>query len=204
MHAADAALFAATPLVPAPRFGALDPLAEGQKRLLGGSAGLYIEARTAAWDLCVPIAAVPMPYGDLQPRLTCPAGPVPRSLIEAFIERARENCDCEIAAAITIDDNGDFELLWPEVQTASSGHVRYVDSGIDDDRLVIDIHSHARGRAYFSGQDDFSDRSRRGPYLAMVVGRCADASPEIATRLVLPPYLMPLTNDLLKAFEVFA
>lgn len=204
MHPTDAALFAATPLVPAPRFGFLPPLAEGQKRLLGGSSGLYVEALTQAWDVCVPVAAVKMPYGDVQPRIRCPTGPVPRGLLREFIDAAREQCDRELAAAVVINDEGAFELIWPEVETSSAGHVRYIDSGIDDDRLVIDLHSHARSRAYFSHQDDASDLSRRGPYLAMVVGRCADAEPEVATRLALPPYLLPLSHELLKTLGVFA
>jgi PRTRC genetic system protein A len=204
MHPTDAALFAATPLLPAPRFGVLPELAEGHKRLLGGSSGLYVEARTSAWDVCLPVAAVPMPYGDVQPRLRCEAGAVPRALVEAFIAEAKAQSHREIAAAIVLDDGGEFELRWPEIETSSAGHVRYIDSDIDDDRLVIDLHSHAGARAFFSQQDDRSDGSRRGPYLAMVIGRCADDVPEVATRLVLPPHLIPLSPDVLKAFEVFA
>jgi PRTRC genetic system protein A len=112
---------------------------------------------------------------------------VPRALVEAFIAEAKAQSHREIAAAIVLDDGGEFELRWPEIETSSAGHVRYIDSDIDDDRLVIDLHSHAGARAFFSQQDDRSDGSRRGPYLAMVIGRCADDVPEVATRLVLPP-----------------
>jgi len=204
MHPSDDALFAATPLLPAPRFGLLPPLSEGCKRLLGASSGLYVEARTQAWDVCVPVAAVSLPYGDVMPRVRCTAGPLPRGLLCEFIDVAREHCDREIAAAIVINVQGAFELIWPEIETSSSGHVRYIDSCIDDDRLVIDLHSHARSRAFFSQQDDASDLSRRGPYLAMVVGRCAEAEPEIATRLTLAPYLMPLSPERIKTLGLFA
>lgn len=204
MHPTDAVLFAATPLVPAPRFGSISPVAQGQKRLLGAQRGLYIEARTYAWDVCVPVAAVPMPYGDVRSRIRCTAGPIPRHFLLAFIAQAQAHSEREIAAAIVLNPDGAFELIWPKVEAFSSGHIRYSDTDIDDDRLVVDLHSHARSRAYFSHQDDESDLSRRGPYLAMVVGRCGDADVEIASRLVLPPYLQPLSHSDLKASGVFA
>lgn len=146
-----------------------------------------------------------MPYGDLVPRLRCAAGAVPRALLAEFIAHASANAHQEVAAAILVnEDASGFELVWPEVQSSSAGHIRYIDTGIDDARLVIDLHSHATGRAFFSSQDDESDGSRAGPYLSMVVGRCDTAKPELVACLVLPPYLIPLPIDVLKATEVFA
>lgn len=204
MHAADAALFAATPLLPVPRFGELPALPAGRKRLLGAADGLYVEARSLAWDVCMPVAiGVTLPYGPLAARLRCTAGPVPRAMLRRFVQAAMASPDREIAAAVVIGPRGDFELVWPRVESASAGHVRYIDSDIDDERLVLDLHSHACAPAYFSAQDDASDGSRMGPYLAVVVGRCDRDDPEVATRLVMPPYLIPMTLPGQHELEVF-
>jgi PRTRC genetic system protein A len=205
LHAADAALFAATPLLPVPRFGSLPPLLSGAKRLLGARDGLYVEARTTAWDVCLALARTAMPYGDQQTRLRCPAGPVPLALLRAFIERARATPEQEVAAAIVVDADGEgFSLMWPPIQSASAGHVRYIDTDVDDDRLVVDLHSHGRLSAFFSETDHASDLSRRGPYLALVVGECDRTEPTLVARMVLPPYLVPIDLPSLKALQVFA
>lgn len=203
-HPTDAALFAATPLLPAPRFGTLESLAAGSKRILGAADGVYVEARTHAWDVCARIAECPMPYGPLSARLRCPAGPIPSDLVREFIAVACANPDREVAAAIVLAaGNTRFDLIWPQIESSSSGHVRYIDADIDDDRLVLDLHSHAGHSAFFSTTDDLSDRSRKGPYLAAVVGRCNAPQPELAVRLVLSPYLIPLSIPDLKHMQVF-
>lgn len=204
MHPADTVLFAATPLVPAPRFGTVDALPVGAKRILGAADGVYVEARTHAWDVCARIADCPLPYGPLLPRLRCPAGPIPAALVQEFIAVACAHPDREVAAAIVLaPDDSQFSLIWPEIESSSAGHVRYIDDAIDDDRLLLDLHSHAGHAAYFSRTDDASDRSRKGPYLAAVVGRCGEPQPELAVRLVLSPYLIPLSLPDLKRMQVF-
>jgi len=89
------------------------------------------------------------------------------------------------------------------VQSASAAHVRYVDT-TDDRRLVFDLHSHAGGSAYFSQTDDVSDGSRPGPYIAVVVGHCEREVPELVARVVLPPYLVPITIEKLLLDGVLA
>lgn len=202
-RSADAALFAATPLMPMPRFSELAPLAEGQKRLIGACNGLYLQAITNALDVCVQVSEVPMPYGVCFDHILCRAGPVPKALLKAFIQKAQENPTREVAAAIVREGDG-YQLVWPSILNSSGGHVRYVDSDIDDDRLVIDLHSHGRHRAFFSGQDDQSDLSRRGPYLAMVVGRCDTEQPELAVRVAAAPYLVPVDPHQLSLMGVVA
>lgn len=203
MHPMDATLFAATPLLPVPRFGTLPTLAEGHKRLLGSAQGLYVEARSAAWDVCARIATVALPYGEMMPRLRCPAGAIPLALVNAFVAQAQANPAREIAAAIVLSDTG-FALVWPTIESSSGAHVRYIDTDIDEDRLVIDLHSHGHHDAIFSGTDDASDRSRRGPHLSMVVGRCHTAHPTMSARMCLSPYLLPMSLTDLKAQQVFA
>jgi PRTRC genetic system ThiF family protein/PRTRC genetic system protein A len=152
-------------------------LAVGHKRLLGSAQGLYVEARSAAWDVCARVATVALPYGEMSPRLRCPAGAIPLALLNTFVAQAQASPAREIAAAIVLSDTG-FALVWPTVESSSSAHVRYIDTDIDEDRLVIDLHSHGHHDAIFSGTDDNSDCSRRGPHLSMVVGRCHTDQPD--------------------------
>lgn len=187
--AMDAMLFA--PLMPAPRFGALNVLGVGQKRFLGAADGLYVEARTQALGLRLKIGEALLPYGPLAPEVALPAGPVPRALLREFVKRAQSLAHREVAAAVVLDADGAYRLEWPAVEHASAGHIRYRDT-FDDARLVLDLHSHASGAAFFSHMDDASDLSRPGPYFALVVGRCDRPDPEIVARAVLPPYLQPL------------
>lgn len=204
MHAMDEVLFAATPLLPAPRFGTRTPPEVGGKQFLCASDGVYVAARSHAWDLTHRLATVPLPFGAVGERLVLTAGPIPRALLEAFISAAQERPDTEVAAAIVLDEAGQYRLVWPGIESTSGSHVSYRDGDIDDDRLVCDLHSHGRHRAFFSHTDDASDRSRRGPYLAIVVGACDSPTPELAARMVLSPYLWSLSHDTFRAAKVFA
>lgn len=198
-HPVDSVLFAATPLLPVPRFGTLASLAPGGKRFLAGSDGLYVQASTEVMDVTMKLAATKLPFGDCCERIVLSQGPIPMTLIKDFVRASRQNYPNEIAAAIVLGDDGQYELVWPEVQSASGGHVRYVDSVLDDDRLVVDLHSHGEHGAFFSATDDASDCSRRGPYLAIVVGRLLSESPQVAVRLALAPYLAMHSIDRLIA-----
>jgi PRTRC genetic system protein A len=199
----DVAVAAVTPILPMPRHGPLPPLACGAKRLLAAGDGLYLEALTPALDLCWPLAPVPTPYGPLAARLRTHS-PIDRHLLATVLQAAKATPEREIAAAICRRADGrGHEIVWPPIQSSGAGHVTYRDE-IDDDRLVLDIHSHGRGAAFFSRQDDTSDLSRRGPYLAAVIGRCDRAEAEITFRLVCAPYLIPLDVADLIQHGVFA
>lgn len=198
----DQAIQMATPLVAQPHHGTLPPLAVGAKRVVATSSGLQMQARTHVLDLSLGISSIPLPYGLGRERLELPAGPVPKALLKEFIQRAREAGKREIAAAVVLGQDG-YKLEWPKVESSSGSHVRYDDSGIKDDLLLIDLHSHGEHPAYFSEQDNASDMSRRGPYIAMVVGRCNTDQPEIAARVVLPPYMIPLDLETMKRLGMF-
>jgi len=86
--AVDRALFAATPLLPAPRFGVLPELEVGAKRFLGAAKGVFVEARSEAALARLQVARCALPYGDLCPLLRLAAGPVPKTLLRTFVERA--------------------------------------------------------------------------------------------------------------------
>jgi PRTRC genetic system protein A len=199
----DATLFAGVPLLPAPRFGSLPALLPGQKRFLAAMDGIYVEACSHAMSVRLKVGEGLLPYGPMSNEVRLSAGPVPRALLREFVERAQAQSDCEIAAAVVLDGEGVYRLHWPTVHHASAAHVHYADQ-IDDDRLVLDLHTHATGPAFFSAMDDASDRSRPGPYFACVVGRCDRDDPELVARAVLAPYLQPLAMQWLQDHGIVA
>lgn len=193
----DRALLGASPVESVLHDAPLREIAPGQRRLVCAANGLYAEARSPALHLRSLIGAGMTPYGQADEIVRPAAGPVPLGLISQFVAAAQATPQQEIAGVIELAEGGyALRLLGPI--SASAGHVSYSDSDVDDDRLVIDLHSHGPHAAYFSSQDDRSDLSRRGPYIAMVVGRCFSEQPELSARLVMPPYLQPITLVALK------
>lgn len=203
MSALDAAVRNAVPLEGAPHGAAMPVLAAGRKRLVCAADGLYLEARTPALHVRTRIAEATTPYGPVGGLLQPCAGPVPMALVAQFVAAAQASPRTEIAGLIELTGQGHALRLLDSI-SSGAGHVSYADRDIDDDGLVIDLHSHGVFPARFSAQDDESDLSRRGPYIAMVVGRCDTARPEIVTRLVLPPHLIPLTLADLTAIGALA
>jgi PRTRC genetic system protein A len=62
--------------------------------------------------------------------------------------------------------------------------VSYGRSDIDDETVVVDVHSHGTAAAFFSAQDDEDDTGRGGFYLALVLGDVMAATMSVAARLV--------------------
>jgi PRTRC genetic system protein A len=194
----DHAIQSATPLLMQPHDGQLEPVRQGSKRLVATASGMQIHARTRALDIALTVSGVPMPYGPANDHLHLCQGRIPVNLMREFVQAARTARTQEVAAAI-VHRADRYALVWPPIYSSSDGHVRYDDSAIDDDDLVIDLHSHGTHKAYFSATDDASDMSRRGPYVAVVVGQCDTPTPVYAARLVLPPYLVALRQDTVEA-----
>lgn len=191
MDARDAILYSTCPLEPAPTLGAFQPLEVSGRRLLAARDGLYLEARSPALHWLLRVAPLPMPYGPLQPFLRLANGPVPMATLYEIANRSRQASPSEIAFGVQAQDEG-YELLQPVQISASAGHVTYQDS-FDADRLVLDVHSHGRGEAYFSGTDDASDLSRIGPYIAAVIApRETYGATRMVFRAVCSPYLIPI------------
>lgn len=191
-HPLDLALEAAAPLLPN-RFGGMQDVAEGAKQFVGAADGLYVRTATPALRVCARVAAAALPYAPLAQSIQPANGPVPISLVRSFLDMAAADREREIAAVIEMHEGG-YRLRQLETTDRSAAHVTYDDRQVDDDTLVIDLHSHGRLPAYFSATDDASDLSRRGPYLAMVAGECGSKD-LLACRLVLPPYLIDLDLD---------
>lgn len=189
----DFALLGSTPALMQPRFGALSPLVAGHRYLVGRG-GLYVEARSAVMHAvsCVAPSPVALPFGEVTPFLKLPEGGLPRGLIADAVVRARACVPDEWAGVIVYDGSG-YRMLEPEVLSRSAGHVSYERSGIEEATVVVDLHSHGAGAAFFSAQDDEDDTERGGFYLALVLGEVTAAQVSVAARLVVHGHFAPVS-----------
>jgi PRTRC genetic system protein A len=185
VNAKDEILQLLTPVVPVPRFEALasDSRGEGHRFLVAGD-GLWAEAETPWLHVRVPVArsAIPLPFGTVEAAITFKCGTLPRALLEEFVAQARQASPNETAAIMTWRPDSDEFRLLPVVLEAGTAHVRYKRPRLPHgEYLVADLHSHGIHQAGFSAQDDRDDFGEIK--VAIVVGCCDTAEPQIAARL---------------------
>ena len=191
----DRAVQRSLPIVPAPIEGDLSRVAAGQRRLVMGQDGVYIEAASHVLHTIKPIGECTTPFGQVPTGTTPCFGKLGMSLLNELIKLARSAGKEETAALIVADDENGYVIVRPRIISATAGEVTYDESGIDRSRLVVDMHSHGRFDSFFSAQDDASDLSRMGPHVSLVVGRCNTDKPQVNARLVIPPYLIDVSLD---------
>lgn len=181
----DAILFSQTPLVPMPRFGTLPALEIGRRRYVAAADGLYLQARSRALSITCRLAEAATPFGPLEPCIQLAGGLIPRAIFSEIVRHALAHSPNEWACLIHWSpDACRYEFSIPEVINCSRGHITYRTDMIDQDLLVLDLHTHGRLPAFFSQADDQSDE-RHGCYFASVLGRCdSEGSLEATSRLV--------------------
>lgn len=181
----DRVLLALTPTLMAPRFGSLPTLATGLHRFVVASNGLFLQARTDTLEVSLKVADTPtLPYGAVTESVHLIHGPIPADIGATIAQRCSESHPTEWAGVVLWNAQASaYQLHEPTIESASAGHIRYSTAGYDDRQLVVDVHSHGGGEAYFSQVDDESDIG--GVYIASVMGRCASPAEQTqATRIV--------------------
>lgn len=160
----DAAIRVSCPVVAVPRFGALEPHASGQRMLLARN-GLFVQMKTPWLDCTTRVAEVGMhlPYGSAAEAITFAFGVIPLGLLERFIAAARRTMPNEAAGALVYDArSGALRLAMHEAIEVGPGHVRYrIEELAADELVAIDLHSHGRLGAFWSGEDDRDDQGVR-------------------------------------------
>lgn len=197
----DRALFSALPTALAPKFGSLPEIETGRTRLILARDGLYIEAASRVLRARARIAAATgLPYGAVEPYLENLTGDDCEALLARAAVAARGRCPLEWAGVIVSEDSaagGVCSLIEPPVLQQSTARVQYATAGLEPLDLVWDLHSHGRAVAYFSGQDDLDDCLCPSPvFMAAVIGRCHQAEPDWATRLIIGSWAFDDLGDL--------
>mgnify|MGYP001387690588 CR=1 FL=1 len=119
----------------------------------------------------------------------CP--PIPLALFERFAGMARESCPLEAAGWITWNEvSNEFAFREVGVREASASRIHFDRPRLGEgEHLVVDLHSHGRSSAFFSGTDDEDDRGE--VKLSVVLGRC-DQKLVTAQRLCLMGMFVPM------------
>jgi PRTRC genetic system protein A len=161
MNPIDIALQTVAPTVMVPRHEPFQPLQHNGHRFLAAADGLWLEARRPWLYLCWPLASqtkVAMPYGRLETKLE--VVPVLKQIFDQFIDMAQEACPLECAAWVVWNEHTKEQRLLPMVATsATTGSVHFDRPRLaEGEHLLLDLHSHGRLDAFFSGQDDRDDR----------------------------------------------
>lgn len=182
----DQVALAVTPTLMKPIKGDISwELNEGAYRYIMAKDGLYIEGKSALLHASFKISDLggrSMPYGEHKPFCNfthgLPAARIYHEIIENCVNSKEQEYACNIRYG-----NASYFIDEPATISRSAGHISYV-SDKDVNNLLVDVHSHGFGKAYFSGTDDKSDE--HGIYIAMVLGRCGSLSTiEAATRIVI-------------------
>lgn len=186
----DRATLNAVPVLVMPNDGELERLERGRSRFVLASNGLFLECLTHALyaRLCVEpfVHHMRLPFGECQPRFELAGGPIPVSMLQEIVERGRASCPNEYAAHIYWTEGG-YRLVEPEVDDASPASIRYKRTAFDTSRLVLDVHTHGTGSAYFSATDNLDDMHEPAPlFLSSVLGQLGEKQkPAAALRVVL-------------------
>lgn len=145
-----------------------------------GSDGLWFIARRPWLELDAPLSAalpVDSPFGLAgPPRLLLRCGGVPASITAAVVAHLARALPNEAACfVIWNEENGQFALLAADVTAATPVSIAYNRPRLAlHEHLVLDIHSHGHGRAFFSPTDDHDDMT--DTKIALVLGDFNDAS----------------------------
>lgn len=190
----DRAIQATCPVVTMPRFGELDTQPQGQRMLLGSN-GLFVQMRTPWLECTTRVGDVEMrlPFGEVREAIRFTFGGIPRALLDAFIERARAALPNEVAGALIYDaDSGSLRLSMHEALEAGPGHVRYrIEAMGEHEVLAIDLHSHGRLGAFWSGEDNRDDQGVR---VCGVFGNLDQERPSARFRLAINGVFRDLPN----------
>lgn len=197
-----AAALAAVPCYPVPISGhspAIDSLRAAQSGhgLAIGNDGVMLILRRpwlAADVLLSPALPVHLPYGSVgAPGGALRCGLIPGQLLDRSLAHFMAALPNEAAAFVIWNaTTRSFAVQFPAIDHASPSRLVYRPPALPADcHLVIDIHSHGHGPAFFSATDDADDA--HATKIALVAGRIAHPDgAEIAARLCVAGMFLPL------------
>ncbi len=187
IDARDAALQQSCPVIAAPMFGALPPMAHGQRIVLAKN-GVFIQVKRAWLDSLQQVGVLdprlPLPYGEIAPVTAFSFGVIPVTLLQAFIDAGRAALPNEIAGGLIYTQRtGMLRLaLYEPIEHSPDGIAYRMPDLLRDEAVAVDLHTHGRHAAFFSTTDDEDDRCVK---VAGVFGNLDQARPSAAFRLVI-------------------
>lgn len=147
-----------TPVECVPLHGEFVDLEAIGHRFLLAMDGLWIEVRRAWCHLILPVAldcTVPKPFGTLVPLVETAVRAVPEDLLGPFCRAALAESPNEMAAVVIRNNlTGQLRLHNCETVRAGVGHLSAVwPKLMEDESIVVDMHSHGPLAPFFSSTD---------------------------------------------------
>lgn len=182
----DIALQQSCPVIAAPKFGPLPPMENGQ-RIVVARNGVFVQVKRAWLDCLERIGEInrclPLPYGDIAPSVRFSFGVIPVKLLHDFVTAGRTALPNEIAGGLIYSERtATLRLELYEPIDSSPDRIDYrMPTLMHDEILCVDLHTHGKGRAFFSPTDNEDDRSVK---VAGVFGNLDREQPSAAFRLV--------------------
>ena len=138
------------------------------------SNGLFIEAESPLIDAQVPINKCEVRgLAPIKTRISLTYGSIPQRFFDLALDTFLAEPDKEHYVAVA--GAAGYHFYYPAQDNSDGSRVVY-EVG---ESIVLDMHSHGCGRAYFSAQDN---RDEKGLRLSAVVGRL-DATPVVKLRI---------------------
>lgn len=195
----DAALLGSLPTIAVPRYSAFVELETPGQRLLMTANGPMLEVRRKwlyARAYCGEMdRSLRLPYGMLTEKVASVMdGKKHQALLEAFVEEARRALPNEVGGAVIWNESTDeLRLVVCRSNEATPGFLKYELPRVEsNEHLVIDVHSHGSGPAFFSALDDADDCA--ATKFAFVVGQVERSSVSVAARACLMGVMFGLTQ----------
>ncbi|MBX3058854.1 MAG: Mov34/MPN/PAD-1 family protein [Anaerolineae bacterium] len=157
--------------------------------ILAGN-GLFIRAETCFFEAILPIAACTV--RGLDPLRRCfrlKVARIPARLLDTLLtdaRRARRPDSGLNEVLYQFHHHGQTVQVKKPAQQATA--VTVLAAGVDDERILCDLHSHGNMHAFFSRTDDADEQ---GAKVYAVIGKL-DTAPEIRLRVGVYGYWLPL------------
>jgi PRTRC genetic system protein A len=156
----DIALQSLCPVLPAPKFSPLEPLAAAGHRMVLAANGLFVEIERPWMHAVLKVGevGVPVPYGEMSEAVDLRFSDEQfRGMAGEFLAVARQAHPVEHAAWCEFRGSG---LAYREVEVlaSSSASIQYArPEPVTGGSLAIDLHSHGSFPAFWSATDDADD-----------------------------------------------
>lgn len=187
MDKRDAVLQASMPTVMMPRHGPLEPSTKMGERVIIAQNGVFLEIKRVWGRFIRPIApaiTMHLPYGNCGAATEWNIAPLPVPLLHEFNKHAAAQCKTEVGASIIWNEVSGYRLAPVQVLESTASHLHFIRAALaPNEHLVVDCHSHARGRAFFSSTDNDDDAF--DVKVSYVVGNCDRDEKSTAMRLCL-------------------
>lgn len=202
----DVALLAAAPVAVVPANSDFFPLQENGHRFLLATDGIYLEARRPWLHFVQRLAAITgvrVPYGPLATKVEFPFGRLGNALtqLQEFAQHAKAAAPIEAAGSVIWNSSTDaWRIEYPEIiGEASSTHIEFKQVALqENEHLVIDLHSHGNGPAFFSDQDNLDDAG--SVKISGVYGSLDQPEPAAEFRICVLGMTIPLNVPTSKIF----